>query len=96
MKRLPSVVKQIAVAAVIWLLVLCLPLIPTLRAPVIPDPVYEATLVSIFQLVASLFLVGIRLQATWLTLPVAVGLIAIGIISVRFVNRRFFPRREGD
>jgi hypothetical protein len=95
MKTFSSSLRRIAVASVVLLVVSCLPVIPVLRAPVIPDPVYEATMVSILQLLASLYLTGIQLRATWMTWPAFIGLTVVALIVIRYLNRRIFgwPRR---
>lgn len=82
----------LTVTAFVWLLALGLPVVPVLQAPVVQDPIYRPTLVSVLQLLLSPFLMGISLQATWLTLPVFLGLIVATFIATRFLKRRILQR----
>lgn len=90
MKIVPRSLGRIVVASAVVLVASCLPVVPVLKAPVTPDPIYVSTLVSLLQLLASRFLAGIRLQATWMTLPVMIGLTVAVVIAVRYLNRRIF------
>lgn len=90
MKSLPRVLGRTAVAAAVWLVVFCLPVIPVLQAPVVPEAIFESAWVCLLQLVASLFLKGIRLRATWMTLPAMIGLALVAYFAARYLNRRIF------
>lgn len=90
------VIGRIAVASAVLLLVSCVPVVPVLQAPVVPDPIDRQTLVSLLQLLVSPFLMGIRLKATMMTLPVVIGLIAAGVFAARFLNRRIFGSPQSD
>ena len=90
MKSLSRVLKRVAVASAVWLVVFCLPLVPVLKAPVVPDPIYESAWVSLLQLFSSPFLMGIRLRATWMTFPAMLGLVLIAFFAARYLNRRIF------
>lgn len=93
MNGLSRAVARFVVASAVFLVLACLPVVPVLQAPVVPDPIYRSSLVSLLQLVGGSFLVGVRLQATWLTLPVLIGLVAATVLVVRAIDRRLFGRK---
>jgi hypothetical protein len=94
MKRFPTVLGRIAVTSAVWLVVFCLPVVPVLKAPVVPDPIYESAWISLLQVIASGFLLGISLRATWMTFPIMFGLAVVAFFVARSLNRRIFgPRR---
>jgi hypothetical protein len=83
------------VAIVVWLVVSFLPLVPATQAPVVPDPIYRPTLVSIQQFVGvDVFLLGVSYRATWATLPVIIGLTAAGLVGGWWLGRKVFGRRQ--
>lgn len=98
MKNRSGLLGRIGLASTVVLLVVCLPVVPVLKAPVVPNAVSESTLVCVLQLVWSRFLVGIRLQATAATLPVLIVLVVFAVIAVRSLDRRCFGdvRRNND
>lgn len=89
-------VTRIALTSAMVVVVCCLPVVPVLTAPVVPDPIYRFTLVSLLQILAVGFLTGIRLQATWMTLPAIIALAVAAFFAIRFLNRRIFgpPRAK--
>lgn len=85
-------VGRIAFASLVWLAASFLPLVPAMQAPVVSDPDYEWTLVSIQDLVGiGIFRLGVSHHATWGTFPVMIGLTAaawaLGWIASGFVIR---------
>ncbi|HVX61654.1 MAG TPA: hypothetical protein VHC19_13660 [Pirellulales bacterium] len=90
MKPFPKVAARIAVASAVWLAVFCLPVVPVLEAPVVPNPSFEWALVSLIQLIASPYLMGITLRATWMTFPAMFGLLLVAFFAARRLNRRIF------
>lgn len=93
MAKLRKSLGRIALGSLVVLVVSCLPVIPVLTAPVVPDRIYRPTVVSLLQLLGGWFLAGISIQGNWLTLPALVGLIAAAVIAVRYVDRRVFRPR---
>jgi hypothetical protein len=83
MKNISIILGRIVVAAAICLAVSFLPVIPVLEAPVVPDPSYRSAFASIQQLfgIGVFVLVGIHYQATWATLPVALGVMAAAVFG---------------
>jgi hypothetical protein len=75
-------VGRVAVTLIVWLFVSFVPLVPVMQAPVVPEPLYEPTLVSIQDLVGvGIFRLGVRHHATWATLPVMIGLTGVSLVG---------------
>ena len=92
MSRLRTTEGRVAVGSLVVLLMSCLPVIPVLQSPVVPDPVARSAWICLLQLLAGAFLVGVRIEATSMTLPVVVALAAAMWFVIRFLNRRIFRR----
>ncbi len=84
---------RLALGSLVVLVIACLPVIPVLTAPVVPDRIYRATVLSLLQLLGGWFLAGVSVKGNWMTLPVLVGLIVAAVMAVRFVDRRAFRPR---
>jgi hypothetical protein len=79
-------------SAMLWAAVSIVPLVPVEVSPVVPDPISRSAFTSILGLVTSPFLMGMRVQPTWATLPVVLGLSAAAIIAGRKLGRRLVDR----
>lgn len=80
MRGWPIFAGRVMLALLVWLGASFLPLVPAMQAPVVPDPDYEWTLVSIQDLVGiGIFRLGVSHRATWGTFPAMIGLTAAAL-----------------
>lgn len=90
MSRLRVPCGRIGLITLVAFVAACLPVIPVLVAPVVPEPSYRSALVCVVQLVWSAFQVGMHVQATSLTWPAFMGLIITAFVVGRRLDRKFF------
>lgn len=96
MKNIFKCMVRAAVAAVVCVGCACLPLIPVIQSPVSMYPTETHKMVSLAQFFGNFLVVGIRLRATPMTLPVLLGVFA-AIITVGLSLGRFvFERAKGE
>ena len=95
MKGCLVVVGRLLVTLLVWLAVSFLPLVPVLRAPVVPNPIYYSALASIQDLVGvGILRVGVSHHATWATFPVMIALTAVGLAGGWWLSGAIFGRRR--
>ena len=71
-----KLLKALIIGGVIFILAI-LPVIPVMRAAVVPNPVYRLLWVSFFGLLVSFFQVGVSYQFGWYSLATLVLLLGI-------------------
>ncbi len=88
--------REIALIGGGILLALFVPVVPVWYAPVVPPPfqVYRFKLISIFQAISSVFLVGVSYRWEWYTPLVMLLTLAAGFALGRVVSKVFFARKH--
>ncbi len=91
--------RKIAEVALIGggiLIALLLPVVPVWYAPVVPPSfqTYSFKLISIFQAIFSIFLVGVSYRWEWYTLLVMLLSLAAGFALGRAVSKIFLARKH--
>jgi hypothetical protein len=78
------------------LLALFVPVVPVWYAPVVPPPfqIYRFELISIFQAIFSMFLVGVSYRWEWYTPLVMLLTLAAGFALGRAVSKALFARKN--
>jgi len=89
MKNFAKTAVPLACALVLWLVVSFIPLIPIESAPVVPDPIFTSTFISMQGVLAQFYLVGMQFHATWATLPVMLAVNVAAIFAGWKLGRRF-------
>jgi hypothetical protein len=95
MKGFFVIVGRLLVTLAVWLVVSFLPLVPVMRAPVVPNPIYDSALASIQDLVGvGILRMGVSHHATWATFPVMIGLTVVGLAGGWWLSGAIFGRRR--
>jgi hypothetical protein len=91
-KHLLIKLGRVATAIIVVLVLSCLPVIPVMESPVVPNPIERSRWLCGLQLYVSPMLVGVRHRMTSMTL---ISVIALGIAAwfvTRSLNRLLFGR----
>ncbi len=94
MSKYPSMIVRVAVTLAVWLVVSFLPLVPVLRAPVVPPEFqrYEWTVVSMVSMFWPSQMVGMHDKAGWATLLVMLGLTGAALLGGWLLSWRLARR----
>jgi hypothetical protein len=78
--------KTIIGKVLLTIVMAILPVIPVWSAPVIPNPTYELTTISLLQVVLIFWMVGVRYAAEWYSFVAFLAVIALIVYVWRGMN----------
>ena len=79
---------RVVIIVFVFVVLICLPVIPISTAPVVPHPVYSLTVIAFLQLLWAPFTLGISYQWHWYTSAVILVLLVVGCLVSVFVWRK--------
>jgi hypothetical protein len=72
----------------VFVVLICLPVIPISTAPVVPNPIYSFRMVTFLEILLSPFKLGIYYQWHWYTFAVILVLLVLGCLVGVLVFRK--------
>lgn len=93
--------RTMVVFVAVLVVLACLPVIPIRTAPVVPNPVYTLTGISLAGMTWRLGLVGVSYRWEWYTCAVMLALIVLGLaisvcVSKRWSRSSVAPEKDGE
>ena len=79
---------RVVIIVFVFVVLICLPVIPISAAPVVPNPIYSFRMVAFLQLLLVPLTVGVSYQLHWYTFAVMLILLAVGYLVGSFVFRK--------
>ena len=79
---------RVVIIVFVFVVLICLPVIPISTAPVVPNRIYSLRMVPFLQILLIPLTVGITYQWHWYTFVVILVLLAIGRLVWLFVFRK--------
>jgi hypothetical protein len=79
---------RVVIIVFVFVVLICLPVIPISTAPVVPNPIYSFRMVTFLEILCFPITVGISYQWHWYTFAVILVLLAVGCLVGVFVFRK--------
>ena len=81
-------ILRVVIIVFVFVVLICLPVIPISTAPVVPNPIYSFRMVTFLEILWSPLTVGISYQWHWYTFAVILVLLAVGRLVCLLVFRK--------
>ena len=79
---------RVVVIVFVFVVLICLPVIPISTAPVVPRPIYSFRMIPFFELLLIPITLGTYYQWHWYTFAVILILLAVGYLVGSFLFRK--------
>lgn len=81
--------RTLVVFVVVFAILAFLPVIPVRTAPVVPNPIYKLTGISLVGMIWRSGRVGVSYRGEWYTCAVMLALIVLGLVVSVYVSKRW-------